>query len=159
MNGSWSDPHPYCWWIDSSCVACSDQSPHEIKRAPEAEQGKRVTAEILIVDDDASVRMGLSKLLSCRGYRLTTVENGATALRCAGRLCPTVILMDVHMPKMGGIATARALKADPALAHVPIIGMSAEPLPAACASLFASFLLKPVSSMELLEAIDHAMRR
>ena len=116
-------------------------------------------AEILIVDDDASVRMSLGKLPSSHGYRSTTVEDGAAALRCAGHLSPTVILMDVHMPKMDGIETARALKADPALAHVPIIGMSAERPPAECKSLFASFVLKPVSVMELLEAIDQAMRR
>jgi CheY-like chemotaxis protein len=121
-------------------------------------QSKRVTAEILIVDDDASVRMSLSKLLGSRGYRSTAVESGAAALRWASHLCPTVILMDVHMPKLDGIDTARALKADPALAHVPIIGLSADPLPTECESPFASFLLKPVSSMELLEAIDHATR-
>lgn len=118
-----------------------------------------MTAEILVVDDDVSVRKGLVKLLTARAYRPTAVASGAAALQQAAQLRPDVILMDLHMPKMSGIDAARALRADPVLARVPIIAMSATPPPGGIDPLFASFLLKPTSSAELFAAIEDALRR
>lgn len=118
-----------------------------------------MTAEILIVDDDASVRRSLVRILSARGYRTTAVASGAAAVRRAAQLRPDLILMDLHMPDMAGIDAARALKADPALANVPVIAMSATPPQVELDPLFTSFLLKPTPSAELFSAIEHALRR
>jgi len=78
-------------------------------------------ADILIVDDDVSVRRSLAKLLAAVGYRPTTAASGRAGLEQAAKLRPDLILIDMHMPQMSRIDAARAFKAHPTLEHVPII--------------------------------------
>ena len=116
-------------------------------------------ADILVVDDDVSVRRSLAKFLAAVGYRPTTAASGRAGLEQAAKLRPDLILIDMHMPQMSGIDAARAFKADPTLQHVPIIAMSAKSPPGDFEPLFGSFLLKPMSSAKLFAAIGRALRR
>jgi PAS domain S-box-containing protein len=80
---------------------------------------------ILIVDDDAFVRKTLAALLTGSGYHLAFAENGPDALAQAARLPPDLILLDVMMPEMDGFEVCRRLRADPHLAEVPVIIVTA----------------------------------
>lgn len=80
---------------------------------------------ILIVDDESFGREVLNGLLFNQGYTLAFAAGGAEALAQAARLIPDLILLDVMMPDMDGFETCRRLRADPVLAEVPIIMVTA----------------------------------
>ena len=86
--------------------------------------------DILAVDDAPANLKALVGMLTPHGYRVRPVTSGEAALRVARMQPPDLILLDVSMPGMDGYAVCRALKADPDLAAIPVIFLSAhsEPL-------------------------------
>jgi sigma-B regulation protein RsbU (phosphoserine phosphatase) len=80
---------------------------------------------ILIVDDEASYRLMLRGLLEKKGFRVLEAEEGQAGVDLAKEHHPDLILMDVHMPKLKGSDAVRILKADPKVAEIPIIVVSA----------------------------------
>lgn len=80
---------------------------------------------ILIVDDEPDICETLENLLSLQGYNLAFANSGSEALARAGELTPDLILLDVMMPTMDGFEVCRRLRADPLLAEVPIIIITA----------------------------------
>src|SRR5205085_10949240 len=84
-------------------------------------------ATILVAEDDEDNRLVMKMLLELRGYSVVTATNGYEALEVAERERPALILMDLRMPQLNGLATARQLRqhslAD--LQRVPIIALSA----------------------------------
>lgn len=64
---------------------------------------------ILIVDDEENTRIGLSKLLSQEGFVVTSAANGFEALDYLGRNKVSLIISDINMPDMGGLAFLREL--------------------------------------------------
>ena len=79
---------------------------------------------ILIVEDVPLNRDLLVQLLEDR-YRLVLAEDGSAALACAAEDKPDLILMDLSLPRMDGWEATRRLKADAALARIPVIVLSA----------------------------------
>ncbi len=82
-------------------------------------------ATILIVDDIAANREILRELLERQAYRLVEAADGPTALRLAAETQPDLVLLDVMMPGMDGFAVCRRLRADPGLAEVPVMMVTA----------------------------------
>ena len=80
---------------------------------------------ILVVDDDPFIRSALTELLEDEGYQAISADSGVTALEIARSQRPDVILLDVMLPGMNGIAVARQLRADPCSRDWCIIMMSA----------------------------------
>lgn len=80
---------------------------------------------ILIVDDEPSARATLKALLFSEGYDLAFANDGAEALKKAAELVPDLILLDVMMPRGDGFQVCQHLRADPLLAQVPIIMVTA----------------------------------
>ena len=80
---------------------------------------------ILIVDDHAANRDTLTELLDNPDYRLVEAEDGPEALKLAADVHPDLILLDVMMPEMDGFEVCRRLRADPKLAEVPVIMVTA----------------------------------
>ena len=80
---------------------------------------------VLIVDDESIGRETLEALLFGQGYQLVFASNGQEALSQAASLKPDVILLDVMMPGMDGFEVCRRLRADPNLAEVPVIMVTA----------------------------------
>src|SRR5215207_7621876 len=83
------------------------------------------TTTILIVDDEPSGRETLAALLHTQGYQLAFAAGGAEALAQATKLQPDLILLDVMMPEIDGFEVCRRLRADPAIAEVPIVLVTA----------------------------------
>ncbi len=83
------------------------------------------TATILVADDEPNIRDVIKMMLSDEGYRLIFAENGMDAVNKAHEIVPDLILLDVMMPKMDGYEVCRNLRAEPALAQVPIIMITA----------------------------------
>ena len=68
-------------------------------------------ADVLVVDDDNHVRRMLERTLAAEGYRVTGVGDGGAALAAVERSLPDVVVLDVGMPGLDGLAVARRLRA------------------------------------------------
>jgi len=80
---------------------------------------------ILLVDDESTTLLGTVAFLRGLGYRTQMASSGEKALMDCAQEVPDLILLDVSMPGMGGLEVCRRLKADPALASIPVIFVSA----------------------------------
>lgn len=76
---------------------------------------------ILLVDDSRTELHVLSDLLSRKGYKVRTAQNGDEALRRLAEEKPDLILMDVVMPGQNGFQLTRTITRDPQYADVPVI--------------------------------------
>ena len=114
---------------------------------------------ILVVDDDRSTRASAARLLTARGYRALEATSEADAVQKAASLAPDVILMDLHLRHGSGLDAARRIKEQPALAHIPIVALTATP-PTwdEKMQLFAAVLTKPCPTPQILEAIEAVLR-
>jgi NarL family two-component system response regulator LiaR len=120
-----------------------------------SEHGERI--RVLIVDDHQVVRQGLSIFLGLRPEVIVVGEaaNGRVAVEMAGTLKPDVVLMDLVMPELDGIAATREIKARHPQTHVIALTSFTEDdkvIPAIQAGA-ASYLLKDVTPDALVEAI------
>jgi CheY-like chemotaxis protein len=113
------------------------------------EPARRV--KVLIVDDDRDIREVLGELLTDEGFDIEAAWNGAEAMkRLQAGLRPNVIILDLMMPVMDGLAFRAEQKQNPELADIPVIGVTAAP------SDDADFecLRKPVKLATLLKRIQ-----
>ena len=79
--------------------------------------------DILVVDDERTIRNSISDALADAGYSVRTARNGADALHSVAKSRPRLVLLDVMMPRMDGFETCRRLReSDPSL---PILFLSA----------------------------------
>src|SRR5579859_3539085 len=117
---------------------------------------------ILVADDSRDVQRHLQKLLEHHGCRVCVAADGHEALAVAARQAPDLVLLDVQMPRLDGLATVRALKARPETAHIPVILLTA--LSGTEATLHGldagadEFLSKPVDEHELLARVRTLLR-
>ncbi|OGU00728.1 MAG: hypothetical protein A2085_00905 [Gemmatimonadetes bacterium GWC2_71_10] len=111
---------------------------------------------MLVIDDDSGARSLIARMLG-RDFRVVEAEDGATGLTLARDLTPDVITLDILMPGMDGWAVLRALKADAALAGVPVVVVTiVDERAAGFAAGAADYLTKPVDRTRLLEALRRA---
>jgi signal transduction histidine kinase/DNA-binding response OmpR family regulator/HAMP domain-containing protein len=91
-----------------------------------AEEGADEVANnrILVIDDDPVVRDLMERFFTREGFQVATAADGMEGLDRARTFSPSVITLDVLMPKMDGWSVLRALKADPALAAIPVLMVS-----------------------------------
>lgn len=80
---------------------------------------------ILVIDDTASARTTLDALLRHEGYELLEAASGEAGLEMAAREQPDAIVLDVMMPGMDGFTVCERLRADPDLAHIPVLMVTA----------------------------------
>jgi two-component system, OmpR family, response regulator MprA len=118
-------------------------------------------AAVLLVDDDAPIRRMLERTLSAEGYAITAVADGGAALAQVERSLPDVIVLDVAMPGLDGLAVTRRLRSK-GLA-VPILLLTArDALHERVEGLDAGaddYLVKPFEVEELTARIRALMRR
>ena len=81
--------------------------------------------QILVVDDDLANRIVLHKILARAGYELRQAGDGVEALEMAREALPDLILLDIMMPRMGGLDACRQLKVDERTRDIPVIFLSA----------------------------------
>jgi len=115
-------------------------------------------ANVLIVDDDPRNLRLLGDVLRFHGFTVRTCDTGESACsEVSGGYRPAVVLMDIHMPGMGGVAAIGALKALPDMSRARFVAMTASVMPHQLASLQAAgidgFHAKPVDIAALLAQI------
>jgi CheY-like chemotaxis protein len=80
---------------------------------------------IMVVEDFEDNRFMMRRLLEMSGYRVLEAINGEEAVEIASRERPGLILMDLSLPKLDGLAATRRIRQDPHLRQVPIVAVSA----------------------------------
>jgi CheY-like chemotaxis protein len=114
---------------------------------------------VLVIDDDATARALLRRHLTKAGYRVEEAADGRTGLERARDLRPRAITLDVMMPGMDGWAVLAALKADPLVAHIPVVMATILDERRLGFSLGASdYLTKPIDQKRLLAAVERGWR-
>ncbi len=81
--------------------------------------------QILVVEDDPDIRAAVGEILILVGYDVAEARDGVEALNRARERVPDVILLDLMMPNLDGWAFRDAQRADPLLAAVPVVVMTA----------------------------------
>jgi signal transduction histidine kinase/CheY-like chemotaxis protein len=122
------------------------------RRAARPPQASR---QVLVIDDDPTVRELMERFLVKEGFPVVTAANGVEGLRKARELRPAAITLDVLMPDLDGWTVLAALKGDPALADVPVIFVTILDERTKGYSLGATdYLVKPVDRERLLRALE-----
>ena len=111
---------------------------------------------VLIADDNADMRDYLQRLLQPH-YRVTAVADGQAALDAAQATAPDLIVSDVMMPEIDGLGLVQALRADPRIAGIPVLLLSARAGQEAAVEGLAAgaddYLVKPFAAQELLARV------
>ncbi|RJP60233.1 MAG: response regulator [Deltaproteobacteria bacterium] len=116
---------------------------------------------ILLVDDEVAFANNILKLLSKRGYDVIAVNDGASAIRTIGEKEFDVVILDMKMPGMDGIATLKEIKKKEPLAEVVILtghGSVESGIEGMQLGAF-DFVMKPVSIDDLHEKVCQAYQR
>jgi DNA-binding NarL/FixJ family response regulator len=119
--------------------------------------------KILVIEDEPEMRRNITTLLRYHDYEPIGAENGRGGLQAARRDPPDLILCDVMMPELDGYGVLQALQADPALARIPFIFLTAkgekDDLRSGMNLGADDYLTKPVTNAELVGAIEARLRR
>jgi two-component system, cell cycle response regulator DivK len=113
--------------------------------------------KLLLVEDTEDNRFMMRRLLEMTGYCVVEARNGEEAVTLAQDITPALILMDLSLPIIDGLAATRLIRQLPALQKTPIIAVSAhdtadfqaEALAAGC----NSYITKPIDFSELEQLI------
>lgn len=116
---------------------------------------------ILIIENEVSNRLLIERVLSTRGYRCISASNGLEALNILDKEYVDLILTDLSMPVLDGYRTTQLIRARPALAHVPIVAVTAYALndesEAALNMGCTEYLTKPFKPRQLLEVVERLL--
>ncbi|MFJ2647941.1 SpoIIE family protein phosphatase [Streptomyces sp. NPDC087420] len=119
-------------------------------------------AKVLVADDNADMREYLTRLLRGAGYTVSTARDGRHALEAIRAETPDLVVSDVMMPRLDGLALVEALRGDSRTASVPVLLLSARAgQEASIEGLQAGaddYLVKPFAAAELLARARAAIR-
>lgn len=146
------------FWVTLPACAVAPEPP-SLPAEPDI-----VAARVLLADDHPLNRRLGQTILALAGCEVAVAEDGDEAVRMATENAFDIILMDVRMPRMDGLAATRAIRALGGLhTRTPIIAVTAEVLPEQVARCLQAgmddHLPKPIDSTALLEIVDHWLSR
>lgn len=119
---------------------------------------------ILIVEDNEKNMKLVRDLLQHRGHQTLEAMDGMTGVRLAlGEPRPQLILMDIQLPDISGVEALARIRAEPAMAGVPCLAVSASVMPdeqqRITASGFDGFIAKPISLKPFMAAVEAALAK
>ncbi|RPH62915.1 MAG: response regulator [Burkholderiales bacterium] len=91
------------------------------RAAPALDAARRAAPVCLVVDDSVSVRRTMELFARDLGYQVDSAADGVDALERVARRIPSLVLVDLEMPRMNGVELVRALRHEPATRDVPVI--------------------------------------
>lgn len=121
------------------------------------------TRPILVIDDDPMFCELVTATLWGIGFEVLSASDGPSGIDLARAAQPAVILLDIMMPGIDGIATCKRLKQDPVVWNIPVIGITASPDLKYTEEAFQAgaelFLAKPVGVKSLTQVVNLAAQR
>ncbi|RDI99825.1 response regulator [Dyella solisilvae] len=139
-------------WLGAATQA---RPPEPMRKAP---QGARV----LVVDDSATIRAVLGRMLEVDGYQVVRAVDGESALELVRQDPPAMIFLDIVLPGINGFAVLRSLRHDPLTEHIPIVMISGNQQ--ATEQFYVQrfgaddFISKPFGQGEVAGSIDRLVR-
>jgi twitching motility two-component system response regulator PilH len=131
--------------------------------APEAMRKTVLGARVLVVDDSATIRAVLGRMLEVDGYEVARAVDGESALELARAQLPAMIFLDIVLPGMNGFSVLRSLRHDEATRHIPIVMISGNQQ--ATEQFYVQrfgaddFISKPFGQAEVARSIDRLVRQ
>jgi|SRR5882724_4593380 len=120
-------------------------------------------ARILVIEDNEMNMRLASIILVNAGHEVLSACDATSGLEAARAGSPDIVLMDIQLPGVDGLAVTRELKADPATAALPILAVTAFAMKGDkerfLAAGFDGYLAKPYRSKDLLQAIEQTIAR
>lgn len=121
------------------------------------------TKNVLVIEDDEIVARTIERSLRGEEFKITVANSGVEGLKIARKLIPDIVILDVVMPGMDGYTVCREMRADPALADVPILFLTAkikdEDKIAGFNAGADDYLSKPFNIDELILRVRAILRR
>lgn len=112
---------------------------------------------VLIVEDNELNMKLFNDLLEAHGYATVQTKNGVEAVKLAREHSPNLILMDIQLPEVSGLQVTQWLKDDPALAHIPVVAITAFAMKGDEEKIrqggCEAYLSKPISVVKFLETV------
>jgi two-component system, cell cycle response regulator DivK len=112
---------------------------------------------ILIIEDNEKNRKLARDVLAFNGYRLLEAETGEDGVQLAREHRPDLVLMDIQLPGIDGIAALRQLRGDPGTQHIPVIAVTASAMThdrqKIMAAGFDAYQSKPLNVKEFVAAV------
>ena len=129
----------------------------------DSRSSQEARASVLLVEDTEDNRFMMRRLLEMSGYRVAEATDGVEAVRTAEYERPEIILMDLSLPIIDGLAATRRIRQLPELGNIPIIAVSAhdtadfhaEALAAGC----DAYVTKPIDYSELEDLITRLLAK
>ena len=122
-----------------------------------------MSARILLVEDNEANRYLATFLLENSGFTVVHAGNGREAVIAAQNEKPDLILMDIQMPEVDGYEAARRIKAEPHLAHIPIVAVTSYAMVGdrekAGQIGFAGYIEKPIVTETFITEISRFIPR
>ena len=123
-----------------------------------SEKVQRIPMRVMLVDDDEFARKLTTQALSESPYELVCAPDGAAALALLRRLRPDLILMDIGLPDIDGVALTQKLKAAPHVADIPVLMLTGDArrqtVDNSMSAGAAGFLVKPFTPHALIDKLD-----
>ncbi|WP_164017053.1 response regulator [Pyxidicoccus trucidator] len=116
-------------------------------------------SRILVVEDEDILAATLCEVLEDEGYEALTARNGEDALRLLAERSPDLVLLDIMMPRMDGLAFLTAKALDTKVQHVPVVVMTSVSRSALQGHGVAGFLAKPFKLETLLQVVATALAK
>jgi len=120
-------------------------------------------ALVLVADDDPDIRELVAFKLEQLGVETLSVEDGETALAMIRQRRPALAILDIAMPGLSGIDVCRMIRADPEIAHTPVLMLTARVQEQDVERGFAvgadDYVTKPFSPRELMSRIQTLLSR
>lgn len=114
---------------------------------------------VLIVEDDEKSRRLMRDVLMHHGYGVVAVGTGDAALDMALRHSPQLILMDIHLPGISGVAALQELRHNESTRHIPVMAVTASVMDNDRERIrsagFDAFQTKPINLPLFLDAVRH----
>jgi PAS domain S-box-containing protein len=148
------------FWIDLPRAASA--APVPPSALPEPAVWTSAPADLLYIEDDPANAELVAEFLARHSFvRLRVAHDGATGLALAAAQPPDLVLTDLEMPGLDGFQVLERLRADPRLAGVPVVALSAAALSAdrerVAAAGFDRFLSKPLDLQRLLAVLHELL--
>jgi CheY-like chemotaxis protein len=130
---------------------------------PRSGSGRNGRGLVLLADDSALTCELFGEYLTHRGFTVVSAHDGETAIDVARDSQPDVIVMDLSMPRISGVAAIRRLKEDERTQRIPIVVLTGRVLPAnqqaAVEAGAEIFLIKPCLPDEIERVISDLLQR